>query len=272
MEESDAYTFYETKECKNPVFENIDATYILTLENSDRIAKMDPYMFTLSKKTFIQVNKGFKKYKKINVDTTCKDILHACRNIFYNAEIYNNILVLEDDAVFINKNYSDIEKSLKNIDSFIGRNEFNVYSLGSLGFTVPTNEIFHQRFLGFMGFAQAIVYTKSIRENLLDSDITNLNHIDASFLSKNNLKYTYYKPIIVQYFEDTENMKEWGINEKKSSFEKIGTKFFIFFVQRVLRLQDSLKGWYFLYFINNAPLVTVVAFLLAIIKNINLLG
>ena len=53
MEESDAYTFIE-KECENPVFKNIDATFILTLENSNRIKNLDEYLFTLSKKTFVQ--------------------------------------------------------------------------------------------------------------------------------------------------------------------------------------------------------------------------
>jgi hypothetical protein len=84
----------------------------------------------------------------------------------------------------VNKNYLDVEKSLKDVDSFISQKKFNVYLLGSLGFTRPTNNINHHRFIGFMGFAQANVYTKSIREKLLQTDIANLNHIDPSFLSK----------------------------------------------------------------------------------------
>ena len=142
MEESDAYTFIE-KDCENPVFKNVDATFILTLENSKRIEKLNEYMFTLSKKTFVQFNKGFKNFKKRNVDTTCKDILHACRNIFFKSQHYENILVLEDDAKLISENYKEITKSLKYIDYFIGNNKFNVYSLGSLGFTVPTVDFLH---------------------------------------------------------------------------------------------------------------------------------
>ena len=266
MEESDAYTFYETKECIKPVFENIDATYILTLENSNRIVNIDKNMFTLSKRTFIQVNKGFKNYKKKNVDTTCKDILHACQNIFRHAEHFNNILVLEDDAVFMSKNFSDVKTSLKNIDYFIGKQNFNVYSLGSLGFTLPTNNPIHQKFIGFIGFAQAIVYTKSIREKMLKTDIINLNHIDASFLSKNDLKFTYYKPIIVQYFENTENMNEWGIHEKKSILEKFGTKIFIFIIQKILRLEKYLNGWYLFYIINNTPLIIILSIILNFLR------
>lgn len=270
MEESDAYTFIE-KECENPVFKNIDATFILTLENSNRIKNLDEYVFTLSKKTFVQFNKGFKNFKKKNVDTTCKDILHACRNIFFNSQNYGNILVLEDDAKLISKNYKETTKSLKCVDYFIGSNRFNVYSLGSLGFTVPTSDIFHQKFLGFMGFAQAIIYSKNVRRQLLDTDIRKINHIDANFLSKINMKFTYYKPIIVQHFQNTENMNEWGINKKKGTCEIIGTKLFIYFIQKILRLEHSLKGWYVFYFINNTPLIlgSYTWILFSYLRNIN---
>ena len=254
MDENDAYTIYTKEECENPIFKNVDATYILTLDKSNRINNIEEYIYKLSKKTFVQVNKGFRECRKKNVDTTCKDILHACKNIFYHARQFKNILVLEDDAVFIE---SKPESDLKCIDNFIGKREFNVYSLGSLGFTLPET-LLHQRFIGFIGFAQAMIYSKCIREELLKVDIKEINHIDANFLSKKKLKFTYYKPLIVQYFENTENMNEWGISLKKNMLEKISTRLFITLIQKVLKLENSLYGWYIFYIINSTPFLSLL--------------
>ena len=43
MDENDAYTIYTKEECENPIFKNIDATYILTLDKSYRIDNIEDY-------------------------------------------------------------------------------------------------------------------------------------------------------------------------------------------------------------------------------------
>ncbi len=254
VEEEDAYKIHKVSVSSKPIFKNIDATYILTMEDSNRFEKLEKRIFELSKRTFLQINKGFKKFTKKDVNSTCKDIVHACKNVCKHAAKYENILILEDDAII--KNMDDI-KSFKNVDKFIKENKFNVYSLGSIGFVIPTNSILHYKFLGFLGFAQSNIYSKNIRKELLNTSIRNINHIDAHFISKYDLKYTYYKPLIVQYFTNTENMKEWGWNERKLKIEIAITKLFIFFLQDILHLDRQLWGWNIIYTINHLPIIVL---------------
>ena len=61
-------------------------------------------------------------------------------------------------------------------------------------------------------------------------------------------------------------MNEWGIHEKKSILEKFGTKIFIFIIQKILRLEKYLNGWYLFYIINNTPLIIILSIILNFLR------
>ena len=71
------YTINPVNCTDNPTFKNVDATFILTLEDSDRKIS-DPFLLNLTKKTFEFVNKGYKKTKKpYNISSTLMDINYS---------------------------------------------------------------------------------------------------------------------------------------------------------------------------------------------------
>ena len=112
------------------------------------------------------------------------------------------------------------------------------------------------KFLGFLGFGQSLVYSNSIRENLLKVDISNIKHLDAHFISKHNYKFTYYKPLIVQKLISSPNQNEWSISvNSKHYVEKISVRLFIFFIKDCLCMNKSLLGWFVLYFLNQIPFI-----------------
>ena len=265
MNNTQPYNLTEYKTCENPIFDNIDATYILTLESSKRIHDINKLLFTMTKVTYLQINKGFRSVYKENVNNTSRDIIHAVKNICLHARQFNNILILEDDAELMpGTSYYD----LKQVDNFLGKNHVNIYSFGSLGFVFPYYSTIHMKFLGFLGFGQSLVYSNSIREKLLKVDISNIKHLDAHFISKQKYKFTYYRPLIVQKLISSPNQDEWSISVgSKRYVEKISVKLFIFFVKDCLRMDKSLLGWFVLYFLNQTPLISFL-FLLRNLKNI----
>ena len=123
------------------------------------------------------------------------------------------------------------------------------------------------KFLGFLGFGQSLVYSNSVRDDLLKVDITSIKHLDAHFISKQKLKYTYYRPLIVQKLISSPNQDEWSITvNSKRRFEKTSVKLFIFFINNCLHMDKRLSGWFFLYVLNHIPVILSFIFLLNMIS------
>ena len=112
----EAYNLTEYKTCKNPIFDNIDATYILTLESSSRVPNMNNLFFNMTKTTYVQFNKGYRSVPKKNVNNTSRDIIHAVKNICLHARQFKNILILEDDAEPM---LGTTHYHLKQVDNFL---------------------------------------------------------------------------------------------------------------------------------------------------------
>ena len=133
--------YYKTiNETKEPLFKNVDVVLILTMEGSNRF-KEDPFLLSLTKKTIIQYNKGYKNCKKPDsIKNSAHDINHAYYTAFEYLKEYNNVIVLEDDVIVINKDLIVYEK----IDNLIKNENFNIFSFGSTGFFSKYNNDFYK--------------------------------------------------------------------------------------------------------------------------------
>ena len=120
---------------------NVNAVYVLTMENSDRLEKIKKqlYIYKPGKRIIIQINKGYKKCakrlcdnSKEYINNSYNDISHAYLNAFKNAiqKQYENILILEDDAIFSPEYYNPY--NLKIVNEFIPKLNSNqwIFALG----------------------------------------------------------------------------------------------------------------------------------------------
>ena len=130
------YTFELIGTNDSPVMNNVDCTYILTMEDSSRVIDVENAQ-KFTRKTVKQINKGFKKCHKENVTHTGKDVIHAYRNIaetVLKSTDYERVLILEDDFIVMETcdpcHYEEIDK-------FVSSNICDLYSLGSLGIRIP---------------------------------------------------------------------------------------------------------------------------------------
>lgn len=202
---------------KYGIFDNsIDCTYIIHLEgNQKRLNNIKNQLskYKPTKKLYIYLNKGFKNCKKNLVQQKSNyDIIDSFLNIFTHANEnnFNNILVLEDDFIFKRVILQD---DLTNINNFCNKNKQDKFmlSLGLLNVLYfPINRYFNKCMLA--AGAHAIIYSKKMRENLL----ANKKYINYStdwdiYQTIIFNKYFYYKPLVYQKFEKTENQYNWPL-------------------------------------------------------------
>jgi hypothetical protein len=248
------YYYKIINETKEPLLKNVDVVLILTMEDSNRF-KEDPFLLSLAKKTIIQYNKGYKNCKKPDsIKNSVHDINHAYYTAFEYLKEYNNVIVLEDDAIVINKDLIVYEK----IDNLIKNENFNIFSFGSTGFFSKYNNDFYKILPNYgFGSMQANIYSKECRK-LLTNDIieTNFNdgNIDSGYINKLNNKYTYKYPLIVQLIPETENMSNWY----KIYILLILHKFLI----KILNLNNSPDGWYIFYFFCKNYIIILLSLLM----------
>ena len=206
----------ETIEYKNTLFKSIDASYVLTMENSKRrkqyMEQLEKYKPT--KTVYIQHNKGYKKCKKnLCKNNSMYDLSDANINVMKHSLKYKgNIIIFEDDFFF---SKDMVKKDIVRIESFIKNNKFDCYSLGCLPITSIYIKPFHLRIYKFGG-AHAMILSYDIRKKILNDynkNICNIIMMDA-YYSKYNC-FTYYKPICYQIFPVTKNQLMWGQTSTK---------------------------------------------------------
>jgi hypothetical protein len=245
------YYYKIINETKEPVLKNVDVVLILTMEGSNRF-KEDPFLLSLTKKTIIQYNKGYKNCKKPDtIISSIEDIVHAYYTAFEYLKEYNNVIILEDDALVINKDLIVYEK----IDNFIKNENFNIFSFGSIGLFSKYNNDFY-KISSLWGGVQANIFSKESRKLLINDIIeTNfsLGTIDATYMYKLNNIYTYKYPLIIQLFPETENMANWS-PYLLLLFKKIFIK--------ILKLDISPNSWYFLYFLSKNYILILISLLI----------
>ena len=240
------------------MLKNVDVVLILSMEGSNRFKK-DPVLLNLAKKTIIQYNKGFKKCNKpLIIKTSREDIVHAYYAAFNYLKKYNNVIILEDDAIVINKDPLIYDK----IDKFIDTQDFNIFTFGSTGlFSNYNKDIL--KITSFHAHLQAIIYSQKAR-NILAKDISSSNfnkgHMDTIYVGDLDKIFTYKYPLIVQLFPNTENQNLW----KDNIFELYIIKFTI----ALLKLDTSTESWGLLYFIFRNYKIILLLIILIIIGSV----
>jgi len=262
---SHCYTF-EKREYKNGFLDSfVDATYILTMENSKRKDHYENQLkeFIPTKTIYIVHNKGYKKCSKILPEEIPPyDIsdahLNAMNHSFENN--YNNILILEDDFIF-NKKIKDnkIINEIKYV--FDKKSEPFYFNLGP--FPVLFSPTYNLNIYNgiYTTVAQSIIYNKNIIFEILnDKNIHNFLHFDL-YLT-HNYKYYFYKiPLSYQTFPDTDNKKYWGRHDGTENY----IIKFIKYAINILNINiDPELGWsrmyYIVFFLNY--LLYIIIFLL----------
>ena len=208
---------------ENGVFDDfIDATYIITMANNKtrhkniikQLKKIIP-----TKSVYIIYNKGYKNNKRILfnklITNPTEDLTYTNLFIFKHSEIYNNILILEDDFIFSD----DIFKNnyIDKIKIFITKNKPEIYLFGCLPLVSRVFDTFKDHIqIYFKAGTQTVLYNKNAR-NKIYNYIYNFKEkekvrfdIDkiTAYPNLTNI-FMFKKPLIVQYFPETENQKYW---------------------------------------------------------------
>ena len=253
------YSYKILNTTTTPIFKNVDVVLILTMEGSNRF-KNDPFLLNLAKKTIIQYNKGFRKCTKPSTIISPKeDIVHAYYTAFEYLKEYNNVIILEDDALVINKNPLIYNK----IDKFINTQDFDIFTFGSTGLFSNYNKDF-LKITSFHAHLQAVIYSQKARTKLtkdINSSNFNKGQIDTIYVGDLDKIFTYKYPLIVQLFPNTENQNLWSNN----IFELYIIKFTI----ALLRLDTQPDGWYVEYFICRNYKVIILLIIMSIMFYLN---
>jgi hypothetical protein len=200
---------FEKLEFKNALLD-IDATYVLHLENNGRIDSVKKQLneFQPTKNVFILYNKGYKKCNKEGyIDTPQLDIVDAYLYIFKDVQKknYKNILVLEDDFIFNDKIKNKTIQ--KNIMNFINNKNYDIYSLGMVPFLQKAyNNTTSICIIG--GGAHSFIYSRECINKILQEDKRKIEDWDM-YLQNNFRRYIYIEPLCYQLQTETENQKYW---------------------------------------------------------------
>jgi hypothetical protein len=113
-----------------PLDDVVDATFIMTMENSSRHKHI--YDHIVSKipvsNIYIQFNQNFKKCEKGTITNAYQDQLHAFKNIFRLIGSLSYIMIIEDDAI-ISERFQDSEIQT-DVSTFLKDNVVKCYNLG----------------------------------------------------------------------------------------------------------------------------------------------
>jgi hypothetical protein len=214
----ECYSFKEINYDNGLLDEIIDCTYVIHLEGNNRIEQVYTQLnkYNLSKKILILFNKGFKKCNK-NIKNTGTDLIESNFYIFEHAKNndYNNILILEDDFLLDEKIKN--KKNINNIKNFFNKNKNKnksfIYSLGCIPLlSIP---LYYDAYTWYSPYAlttHAVIHTKKFREKLLNIGLDKIIEKDMGWdcnLLSNS--YFYYKILVYQTLEDTDNRKRWSV-------------------------------------------------------------
>jgi len=228
----------------DPIFNHIDATYIIHLEGNGRYEAIEKQLQTYhpTKLVYLVFNKGFKKCEKEKrIDKSPLDLCDAFFTIFKDAneKKYENILVLEDDFTFDEK---ILDKTHANsIETFLKEKQGNLfaYYLGALPFLQMSLNTEHNRVF-FSGGTHACIYPRIFikhivekvkQETVMDWDI---------YMNFEHTRYKYHTPLCYQLFPQTENQKYWGCENPIFHYvSKIGIEFI-----KLLKLDTNVHPGY----------------------------
>ena len=247
FDNEECYNYVTINETDNPVIPSSDVTIILMMEGSTRF-KNDPFILSLSKKTIIQYNKGYRNcVKDEEISSTTSDITHSYYTAFYYLREYNNVIILEEDAEMYSKDLDDYAL----VNNFIENEDFNVFTFGSSAtFKKYKPDVYEGGFYSLIGytFAQAQMFTKKCRQDLYKTigGKRFSGDIDADYISKLDKIYSYKYPLIIQLFPATENKSNWGGTYVIGKLGIVPMKALLMFVE----LDKDASGWETIYAYN----------------------
>ena len=273
MQNSQCYIFEKRKYSNGFLDSFVDATYILTMENSKRKDDYENQLkeFIPTKTIYIVHNKGYKKCDKILYKNTPNyDLIDANLNAMNHSlkNNYNNILILEDDFIF-NKEIKNnkIINEIKHL-FYNNINETFYFNLGPfpiLFYPSINNNIYRGI---YNPMAQSIIYNKNIIFKITnDKNINNYHQIDE-YLTRNYKNYFYKIPLSYQTFPETDNKKYWGGNNTESIYNIYLIKI-INYVHYLLEINSNpIVGWNrsynILFFINYLLFIIIILFIVFI--------
>lgn len=248
--------------------DSIDCTYIIHLESdNERMENIKKQLsvYKPTKTIFVYNNKGFKNCtKELYEQNPRYDVIDSYIQIFKHAQEqdYNNVLIYEDDFIVD----SDIsQEDIVQINNFCNENKENDFILSTglipvIGF--PINQYFYRSLVSFA--AHSIIYSKKFRTKCLNNqNKCNIYGDWDLYIHFESKKYFYYKPLVYQKIEETENQKSWYnffglkslslyyfelmdfLNEPKTAFQR--TYYYFLYVNILIFLFILFIIVYFLY-------------------------
>lgn len=221
--------------------------YVLCLDQPKKIRRVRKELdkHKPHSRTYIQLNKGFKKCSKPHLpvqktqydlfDSLCYAFTHALKALD-NHE--GHILVFEDDFYFGSEH---TQNDVESVSQFILSSKPDVYNLGPFapvrmfpfGLSFGKDHLIHRYYMG----THAMIYSSGYMNYVLNNRKTLENkyngHVDRIWDGFN--LYAYKNPIVFQPFPCTANMRNWS--ESGSGFE-VTCQMFKFF-----DLDRSNKYW-----------------------------
>jgi hypothetical protein len=256
--------YLKTQYCKDPLFENVDATYIIHLQgNEERHKNITDQleMYHPTKIVHIVYNKGYKECNKDNIQDSVQDLIDTYLYIMNDAKQYGTILILEDDFMF----HKDIKEHTHNIETFINNNTHYIYRLGCIPIIqLPYNMY---TYIGLSAGTHSVLYSKSIRNKILENKIGDWNKIKdwdvyINFVSVN---YIYYKPLCYQLVTNTENRNNWGNFNKFIHY--IAQIFLVTFI-KIFGIDKQVEpGYSIIYTLSKLLSLLIILFILKIFNN-----
>jgi hypothetical protein len=209
--DSSCYRFEKLEFDSNSALLNIDATYVIHLENNGRLDSVRRQLneFRPTKEVFILHNKGYKHCDKdAFINKAHLDLIDAFLYIFKDAQKkdYKHILILEDDFIF-NKKIKE-KRVQQNIMNFINNKNYDIYALGRIPLLQQVyNNTTNISLYG--GACHAMIYSRNYINKTLQKDRRNIKDLD-DFTGETFRLYMYNEPLCYQLFPETENQKNWG--------------------------------------------------------------
>lgn len=186
----------------------VSKAYLLTMVDSKRPWREKLRDFPLCSSVTVIYNHGFRNcQKQLLTQISYCDLQDAfayiCRDAV--AREYDNILVLEDDFVVLDRDQAHYHS----VNNFLLSRSFDVYNLGpSTVFSTLPPIFSHNRCL-FFRTTHAVIYSRRYLQWYLDHGLRKAEHLDETFNNLSTVKFAYYKPLIGQTFPMTENRLNW---------------------------------------------------------------
>ena len=200
----------------NKTLLDIDATYIVHLENNGRLDSVKAQLnkFRPTKDVYILHNEGYRTCEKEEyINKPALDLVDAFLYIFKDAQEkdYKHVLILEDDFIF-NDRIRD-KTVQKNIMNFISNRKYDIYALGRVPYLQKAYDNNTSISL-YGGATHAMIYSRNCIDKTLQTDRKSIEDWDY-FTGQTFRIYMYNEPLCYQLFPETENQKYWGNNVVK---------------------------------------------------------